>query len=273
MIPLAFLLLAQCSCWVEVDIPRGAEGNGGLPESLAREPGPPAATLGLRGWFAVPSGWLFITSGSEPGSATRMTVDDEFDPEPTVAPVLDAVIGVWGPHSVGVRATYLGLTGTGSDSSSFIFHGVTFDAGRRVKTDLSFLFLDVDYQLSLVRTEEVRLTGHLGAQIWNFSAELRTEDSLPPIDTKRAFGSAFWLLGVDGSYRLSELLELRLFFAGGFERSHQFFDELEALLVVHPMPAVGVTLGYRTQEIAFRQSTNRSDLRFSGPTLGAEISF
>jgi hypothetical protein len=268
---LALLLMIPCPGPGVTGDP--GDARPGLPGTLADGDGAPPVTVGLRGWYAIPSGWLFITSGSEPGSATRMTVDDEFDPEPTVAPELDARVRVWGPHAVGVRVTYLALTGTGSDATPFIFHGVTFEPGRRVKTDLSFLLVDVDYQLTFAPSEDLRVTGHVGAEIWDFSAELRTVDSLPEIDTKRAFGSGFWLLGADAAYRLSEAFEGRIFLAGGFERTHQYVAEAEALGVFHPLSRLGLTLGYRFQEIAFRQSTNRSNLRFSGPILGAEASF
>lgn len=246
--------------------PASAERSAGL-EPL------PAFALGARAEYAVPSGWLFITRGSEPGSATALHVDDQIDPEPEYVTSLEGYVRIWENHAVGGRFTPMSLSGTTRDEQPFIFHGTMFDAGRPVKTELDLNLLEVDYRYTLNPGDPVQITTHLGAEIWTFSARLRTIDGLPGPDTTRAFSSAFWMAGLDAAYGLNRFFEVRAFIAGGSERANQYFYEAEADIVARPISQIAFLLGYRIQTLDFRQSTNRSNLHFYSPTAGLEISF
>jgi len=244
-----------------------------------QEPAPEAADkdFGLKadvlGWFVSPSGSVTITRGSRPGTATPVEIDRDIDLGSEFAPMLEGRWEFLDSHAVAVRGSLLDLSGTRVAEQDFVYHGELFSAGRTVHAEMDFATLEFDYQYSFVRTPWLRLTGHLGAEYWAFSARLRTADALPPLDTQRSFGSAFWLAGLDADWSPSPLVDLRLFVAGGTERADQYFFNLDARVVFRPWDALGLSAGYRFQAVHFRKSTNRSDLDFQGPEVGLELRF
>src|SRR5438477_5110735 len=155
---------------VDPIVSKTASGDSSLPRSLAEEDRGLALTLETRASYVVPSGWLFITRGSEPGSATALHVDDQIDPEPEFVPSVEGCFRLLENHAVGARLALFSLSGTGADEQPFIFHGTTFDAGRPVRSELNFQFIEIDYQYAFNPRDALRITAHLGAEMWNFSA-------------------------------------------------------------------------------------------------------
>jgi hypothetical protein len=229
--------------------------------------------FGVLGWYATPGGSVTITRGSRPGSGTPAEIDRNIDLGSEFAPMLESRWEFLDSHAVAVRGSLLDLSGTRVTEQDFVYHGEHFTAGRTVHAEMDFATLEIDYQYSFLRAQSLRLTGHLGAEYWAFSARLRTADALPPLDTQRSFDSAFWLVGLDSEWSPDALVDLRLFVAGGTERANQYFFNLDARVVFRPWNAVNLSAGYRYQTVDFRQSTNRSDLHFQGPEIGLELRF
>jgi hypothetical protein len=244
-----------------------------------QEPAPEPADkdLGLKfdvlGWFASPSGSVTITRGSRPGTATPVEIDRDIDLGSEFAPMLEARWEFLESHAVAVRGSLLDLSGTHVTEQDFVYHGELFSAGRTVHAEMDFATVEFDYQCSFLKTGSLRLTGHLGAEYWAFSARLRTADDLPPLDTQRSFASAFWLVGLDSDWSPDPLVDLQMFVAGGTERANQYFFNLDARVVFRPWNTLNFSAGYRYQAVHFRQSTNRSDLNFQGPEVGLELRF
>lgn len=225
------------------------------------------------GWYVLPSGWLSITRGSRPGTATQADLESDMNLDPGTQPEIEARWEFLDSHSIAVRAALLDLSGTGVTDEGFIYHGIPFGAGRSVRSELDFTLVQVDYQYAPIRSSDLRLSLHLGAEYWKFSGRIQTDDAQPPLDTQRSFDSAFWMAGVDVDWRILPPLDLQLRLLGGAERSEQYFYDLDARAQWNLGTAVGLTLGYRYQVLRFRQSTNQSDLRFQGPEFGLELRF
>jgi len=235
----------------------------------------PAIGLTFRGqaWYVDPSGWLYITRGSRAGTATRMVEGRDNHLESGVATVLEGRFTFWGPHSVSVRAGSYDTTGTGTAAQDFIYHGRTFAAGRRVRTDLDMTIVDVEYLYTHRAASWLTLTGHLGVEYWRFSGNVHTVDSGPFTEGDRGFSSGFWLAGIDGVVDLHESVAARFLVVGGAEGKGRMFIEAEAGVQFRLGGGTSLHAGYRWHLIHFRQSTNESDLLYSGPTLGLQIDF
>ena len=170
---------------------------------VVQEPGPEPADkdIGLKidvmGWLTSPSGSVTITRGSRPGTGTPVEIDRDVDLGSEFAPMLEGRWEFLESHAVAVRGSLLDLSGTHVTERDFVYHGQLFSAGRTVHAEMDVATLEFDYQYSFLRTESLRLTGHLGAEYWALSGRLRTADDLPPLDTQRGFDSAFWLVGPD----------------------------------------------------------------------------
>lgn len=233
----------------------------------------PSLRLQASAWLVVPSGWLSITRGSRPGTATTMSVGDELALDLSVEPLIEVDLALNARHALGARFWTLSLSGTGVDEEPFIYHGFTFDAGRPVRSDVDFFMVDAGYTYTFNPGEPLQLSGTLGIQYWSFKSRLRTVDDLPRIDTWRGFDSAFWMAGIEGSWRATEGIHVSGFLAGGTERREQYFVEAQADARVRLWGPASLSLGYRFESIHFRQSTNRSGLNFHGPIFGMEIRF
>jgi len=98
------------------------------------------------------------------------------------------------------------------------YHGVVFDAGRRVKTELDFLLLQGTIS-SRSTPGTISSDRSRRRQFWAFSGRVNTVDA-GPLTTQRAFDSAFWMAGLDLSGR-RQRTGMRAFAAGGYERSSQ----------------------------------------------------
>jgi hypothetical protein len=202
-----------------------------------------------------------------------MDLGSDVDLDPGFVPAIDARFRFSESHAVGLQVATIAASGTRTADEAFIYHGELFDAGRRVRAELDLILLEMDYQYTFNPGDRLRFTGHLGAAYWNFAGHVKTEDALPPLDTRRSFDSGFWMAGIDLSYRVHPLLEVRAFGAGGFERARQNFFKVEGDVLFKPLDHVALSLGYRLHALRFLQSTNRSNLTFDGPTLGLEVSF
>jgi len=224
-------------------------------------------------WLASPSGWIFITRGSQPGTATRAHEGREFGLDSEVLPVGDAWVRFWESHALGFRIVPAQESGTHTASADFVYHGEAYAAGRDIHSDVGFLLADVDYQYRWEISEDVTITPHAGAEYWGFSSRLRTIDALPPVDEKRSFSSGYWLAGSDLEASLAPWLRAEALLLGGITGSDRYFVEADAGLALRPASWASITLLYRFHEVRFHTSTNEADLRFHGPSVGLELRF
>jgi len=224
-------------------------------------------------WLAVPKGWLEITRGSRPGTATHADVGSDIALDPDVAPVLEAQMRLSGPHGAGIRFAQINAEGSGSADESFIYHGEVLDAGRQVRTELDFLMLEGDYQFAFNRGDELEVTAHAGARFWSFSGRVSTVDAGPAISTQRGFDSGFWMAGLDVAWKATGGLELGALVVGGLEGSSRYFWKAEGDVLLRLGASISLTAGCRIDVTRFHQSTNESNLKFFGPTLGLGVSF
>jgi len=229
--------------------------------------------VSTQAWYAVPKGWLNITLGSQPFTATHADIGSDISLDPDVAPVLEGRMRFSGSQGCGIRVAQIDAEGSGTADEPFTYHGDVFDAGRRVRSELDFLLLEGDYQFTLNPGDDLEVSAHAGAQFWSFSGRLKTVDAGPLVTTQRAFASAFWLAGIDLLWKARSGLELRASGVGGYERASQYFWKAEGDALLEITGSVSLTAGYRIHVIRFFQSTNQSNLRFFGPTLGLEIAF
>jgi|SRR5579862_9891237 len=239
-------------------------------------PGPgPRATVSAEadGWVASPSGWIFITRGSQPGSASRAREGHEFGLDTEVLPVVDVWARFWESHALGFRIVPAQESGTHTASGDFIYHGEAYAAGREIRSDVGFLLADFDYQYRWELSPDVTLTPHAGAEYWGFSSHLRTVDALPPVDEKRSFSSGYWLAGADLEARLAPWLRAEALVLGGITGTDRYFVEASAGFALRPASWASVTLLYRFHEVRFHTSTNEADLQFQGPSAGLELRF
>ncbi|HLY74038.1 MAG TPA: hypothetical protein VKU80_07950 [Planctomycetota bacterium] len=229
--------------------------------------------VGAQAWYAVPKGWLNITLGSQPLTATHADIGSDIFLDPDAAPVLEGRMRLSGSQGLGLRVAEIDAAGSGTADESFTYHGDAFDAGRRVRSELDFLLLEGDYQLTVNPGDDLEVTAHAGAQVWSFSGRVKTVDAGPLLTTQRAFDSGFWMAGFDLSWKVGGGMELRALGVGGFERASQYFWKAEADAVLGMNGSVSFTAGLRIHVIRFFQSTNQSNLKFFGPTMGVQVSF
>lgn len=237
------------------------------------EPPEPGVQASVQAWLAVPKGWLNITRGSQPFTATHADLGSDIHLDPDVAPVVDTRIRLSGSHGLGIGFAQVDAEGTGDVDESFTYHGDVFDAGRRVNTELDFLLLWGDYQFTFNPGDDLEVTAHAGAEYWAFSGRVKTVDTGPALTTQRSFDSAFWMAGLDLSWKAASGVELRASAAGGYERSSQYFWKAEGDVRLRLAGPLSLTAGCRIDVIRFRQSTNQSNLQFFGPTLGVDVAF
>jgi hypothetical protein len=237
----------------------------------------PASGVALRvdaqAWWAIPIGWLLITRGSRAGSGDHMDIGSDVDLDPSVAPVVQARLALGEAHGVALRFSRVDASGTRTADGTFIYHGDVYNAGRRVQAEARFVLLEGDTQYSFAAGETFRLTGHAGAHYWKYTGHARTVDGGPPLDSQRNFDSAFWMAGLDLSWRAAPSVEIRAQGVGAIQRAHQNFFKVEADALVSLGGSAALTIGYRLHAIRFRQSTNRSNIKFHGPTFGLEMTF
>jgi hypothetical protein len=233
----------------------------------------PTLSAEVDGWYAAAAGWIFITRGSQPGSATRAREGRDFDLEPEVLPAGEAWLRFWGPHALGFRIVPAEESGTRTASQDFIYHGETFPAGREIHADVGFLLADVDYRYRAELSADLTLTPHVGMEYWGFSSHLRTADGLPAVDEKRSFSSGYWLAGADLEARLVGPLVGRASLLGGITGSDRYFVEAHAGFAVILSSWLSFTADFRIHDLRFHTSTNEADLFFYGPSVGAQARF
>jgi len=230
-------------------------------------------SIDAQGWMVTPRAWLFITKGSEPGSATRAHDERQidFEPRPTVA--LGATLRLFEPHAFRIEVVRLDERGRDPVQSDFIYHGTLYPAGRQVETRVDLQLADLDYLYTWRPAEGLMLTVHAGIEYWNFASEVRTVDGGPSIDEKRAFSSAFAKTGVDSSYEFLDGLAVRGSLLGGLTTSKRYFYDVQFGVEWKVSGNVSLTVGYRLHDVRFHQSTNEADLQYAGPTAGLELRF
>jgi hypothetical protein len=233
----------------------------------------PRFSLEADAWDASASGWIFITRGSRPGTATQARVGNAFDLDSKVLPIGKALVRLWDASTLGFRVVSAEESGTRFAQHDFIYHGNTYASGRQVRAEVGFLLLDLDYQYVWKATEDLTVTPHLGAEYWGFSSHLRTVDSLPLVDEKRTFSSGYWLGGVDLEARVSGPFHLSLSLLGGSNGADRYFIEAEVGASLHLMPSLALKVAYHGHDVRFHTSTNEANVIFHGPSAGLEISF
>jgi len=234
---------------------------------------PPRLRLDVDAWDAVPSGWIFITRGSQPGSATRARDGHEVGLDPEVLPTGNARLRFWDSTDLGFRVVPVQESGTHTASGDFVYHGQTYAGGRQIRSDVGVLLLALDVQRRWEASDWLSLTPHLGAEYWGFSSHLRTVDGLAPIDERRSFSSGYWLAGADAEVRLTESLRGQVSCLGGLTGSSRYFIEAEAGMALHLNSWASLTATYRLQNLRFHTSTNEANLLFQGPAAGLELRF
>jgi hypothetical protein len=242
---------------------------------LSQVENPPGVEVrvGAQAWYAVPKGWLNITLGSQPFTATHADIGSDISLGPDTAPVVEGRMRFSGSQGFGIRVAQIDAVGSGTADESFTYHGDVFDAGRRVRSELDFLLVEGDYQFTVNPGDDLEVSAHAGAEIWSFSGRLKTVDSGPLLTTQRAFDSGFWLAGIDLAWKVGGGVELRALGVGGLERASQYFWKAQGDVLLRISGSVSLTAGYRIHVIRFFQSTNQSNLKFFGPTLGVEADF
>jgi hypothetical protein len=224
-------------------------------------------------WYVAPKGWIFITRGSQPGSATRIHEGHEFGLDPGVVPVAEVGARLGGPHEVGLRGEVMDASGFEITPSDFVYHGVTYPLGRNIEAEIGCLFLDLDYRYRWQATESLTVTPHAGLSYWGFSSRIRTADPLPPIDESRRFSSGLWLLGGEVSEDLGRGFEVHLSLLGGFDATDRYSLEARAGVGFHLTGPLSIGIDGRYRELRFHTSTNQADLRCLGPSAGVLLRF
>lgn len=224
-------------------------------------------------WYAQPSGWIFITRGSRPGTATRAHEGHEFGLDAEVLPVGEAWVRFWESNALGFRIVPAEESGTHTAAAPFIYHGQTYGAGREIHADVGFLLVDVDYQYRWEVADGVTVVPHAGAEYWGFSSHLRTVDGLVPIDEKRSFSSGYWLAGADLEAAVGGGLRANVSVLGGATGSDRYFVRAQAGLALELGGSLSLWAGYSVHTVRFHTSTNEADFWFQGPAAGLELRF
>ena|SRR5579883_2345427 len=268
-------VLAICAFLVIRAAPAGAEGDErpeGWPATMGAEEDP-VWEAEAQAWYAMPSGWIFITRGSQPGTATRARQDRDFRLDSEVIPSGGAWVRFWGPNVLGFRAVSTEESGTHTTERDFIYHGETYGEGRQVHAAMGFLLLDLDYQYRWKVSDDIILVPHVGGEYWGFSSRIRTVDSLPSIDEQRTFSSGYWLAGLDFEARLSDAFRSKVTLLGGATGTDRYFIRADAGLALDVAPHLALTASYRFHNVRFHTSTNEADLFVHGPTVGIEARY
>src|SRR5258706_2183793 len=170
-----------------------AQGQTGAGSAEDPQDLPRSFSVEADAWYASTTGWIFITRGSRAGTATRAREGDAFELDPQFLATGKAWLRLWDSSALGFQMVSTEESGTSSVEHDFIYHGNTYAAGRKLRAELGFLLMDLDYQYVWEAAENLTVTPHLGAAYWKFSSRLRTVDALPLIDEKRGFSSGYWL--------------------------------------------------------------------------------
>ena len=223
-------------------------------------------------WQVKPSGDVFITAGSKPGTATNADVSSSLglDTERTwtgrVALDLDT-------QRFSLEALPLHLHGTTNADKNFTFHGAGYGGGDSITTDLNLdtwiAKWEVGTSTSAKTADAIR--GGIGLYWWHFDSQV--VDGTNGSDESRKFSHLY--PSVNGSATLDAGHGLRIEFATAFAatgRKRQIRD-LSAALGYQLSDAVDLSLGYRYLRFDFDESTNDGDFDLRGPFTALQIRF
>lgn len=218
-------------------------------------------------WRPSLRGTVRITKASVDGTGTDAHVDRDLDVDPASAWQLGLDV-LYGPHRLRLHYEPMRFSGDAIVDEPFVFHGVRYETGTHVASDLELIFYEASYDYLLLDGEVVDLRAGGGIYYWqsfnqleaNGSTEKRTITQLVPTiataldGTWAAFkfgGTA--MLGTLGPDR--QMIDLTAY--GGLEIA----DRIE------------LDLGYRWMDFDFKTGTNDADLVAQGPYLALSVQF
>lgn len=214
---------------------------------------------------------MTITAGGRPGSGSRIDLSSDLD-----AGAADSVAGGLalsaGPHELAFRYHPASFHGEAVLRRDLVFHGATYPAGERVKSDVALDLAIPEYAYRLPSPRGAGFHVGLRGYVWTFAAELRGTGRSGRLDESRRF-THFLPAGTVGSAVALGRWRLGAEVAGGALASDRHAVDAEALVAFRPVDAVELSAGYRWLRFRFRETTNVGRLTAAGPQLSLTVHF
>ncbi|MBM4013934.1 MAG: hypothetical protein FJ293_03090 [Planctomycetes bacterium] len=226
---------------------------------------PDRSTIGARWFPAIVDGSVEITQGGLPGTASRVSLDDDLDLENDFFGSYEIEL-VDGPLRLRLGHLPLRFEGSALLDQEIVFHGQTFAAGTDLDSEFELTTWHASVDGALIEADgvEVRVGG--GFWTWEFDLELR--DRTLGVNDSREFSrllpavtaSSWAELGggfavrLDGAFASLDEGRRLVDFAGEFE--YAFDDRVRAVA------------GWRWLRYWLNEDTNKGLFDVMGPTFG-----
>jgi hypothetical protein len=218
-------------------------------------------------WIPTLDGHFLVTKASQPGSGTRINVQDDLgvDDASAWSAGFDMLLNDHRFQFSFDRAPFHGST---TVDQSFIYHGAEFEAGTPVSSELTFDLWQAGYDYPLWKDDLVEL--RLGGRICfvQFATEVGGEQGvekrsftqfLPAVDLDLEVTPYPWRVGASAVY--------------GTAGNDRELIDIEAHAGLWLGRSVTLDLGYRWMIVDLTEGTNDADLMLTGPRIALSIRF
>lgn len=226
-----------------------------------------------RYWHPAIEGEVLITRGGEPGSGSRVDVQDDLDLCDGSAWEVGVSVG-YGRHRVFLSYEWVSFCGDSTLDRPIVYRGTTYPAGEHVETDLDLTFWKLGYDYAFVGDPRASaglvVRGGVAGWLWDYDGRLRGTDS--DLDESRSFSHVLPVatLAAEGAFGVFHVAGRA---SGGLVASDRYVVDLEASVGVTLWKTLSLDVGYRWMNFSFHETTNEADLTLYGPFAGISIAF
>jgi hypothetical protein len=222
-------------------------------------------------WRASPSGTTTVTEGGRAGSGGEIDLSDDLDLGSGDLGEGEIALS-YARHRFSLAYQPLDFGGSTTIGRDLVFHGATFPAGGRVRSDVGLRFVIPRYDYGLLDGPAGAFRAGLEAYVWTFDARLRESSPGPVLDEERRFTHVLPAVTLQGTVPLG-LGGLALGADGAFGviGAGRYAVDLRPRVEKTLWDRCRVAVGYRWLRFAFRETTNRGDLTAQGPFVSVAI--
>jgi len=231
---------------------------------------PLRGSLEGRIFSAAIAGDVTITQGGAPGSGTRLDLRDDLDLDGSTTLELAGDVELAGVRA-GLAWLPLSFDGAETLDRAETFHGTTFPAGSRVKSELDLPTWRLRVDAPLLDDGRGALRAGLGAYWWTLDMELRDVDT--GVSDSREFSRLLPAVTISSSWRVSRGV------TAGFDAAFAAIDEgrrlwdFDATARCSVHRGLTVHAGFRFRRYELQEDTNDGVIDLFGPLVGMQWRF
>lgn len=224
---------------------------------------------GVLYWFPEFTGDL--RADTEIVRGTKIDLQDDLGIGDESYPSIQVFAGM-GDHHLGVTYTYVDYSGDEKISKEIWYGGTKFVAASRVKTDLEYHMLDLEYRYDLIDFENILAGFSLGplARVKWLTGDARLESFLG--EQEDTFNVLVPMVGAGFHVGIiADMLEARAELAGLGYMGNKFYEGL-ADISFTPIPLINIHGGYKLIRLDVEDVNDiYANFEFSGPYIGLDF--